>query len=44
MTEFDRQTHWQNVYLTKGEQRVSWTQHDPEPSLSLIQFSVLRRR
>ena len=37
MTASDRQTHWQNVYLTKGEQQVSWTQHDPEPSLSLIE-------
>jgi SAM-dependent methyltransferase len=32
----DRQSHWQNVYLSKGEQEVSWTQPDPEPSLGLI--------
>lgn len=37
MTASDRQAHWQNVYLTKGEQQVSWTQTDPEPSLSLIE-------
>jgi 2-polyprenyl-3-methyl-5-hydroxy-6-metoxy-1,4-benzoquinol methylase len=37
MTETNRQTHWQNVYLTKGEQQVSWTQENPEPSLSLIE-------
>lgn len=37
MTATDRQTHWQNVYLTKGEQQVSWTQQEPEPSLSLIE-------
>lgn len=37
MTATDRQTHWQNVYLTKGEQQVSWTQEEPEPSLSLIE-------
>ena len=48
MTASDRQSHWQNVYLNKGEQEVSWTQTDPQPSLGLIeksfQFSVLRRR
>jgi SAM-dependent methyltransferase len=37
MTTSDRQMHWQNVYLTKGEQQVSWTQASPEPSLSLIE-------
>jgi len=37
MTATDRQMHWQNVYLTKGEQQVSWTQQVPEPSLSLIE-------
>lgn len=36
MTTPDRQSHWQNVYLSKGEQEVSWTQSDPEPSLGLI--------
>jgi SAM-dependent methyltransferase len=37
MTASDRQAHWQDVYLTKGEQQVSWTQPSPEPSLSLIE-------
>jgi len=37
MTEADRQTHWQNVYRQKGEQEVSWTQADPQPSLGLIE-------
>ena len=37
MTEIDRQTHWQNVYRKKGEQEVSWTQADPQPSLGLIE-------
>jgi SAM-dependent methyltransferase len=32
----DRQSHWQNVYLSKGEREVSWTQPDPEPSLGLV--------
>ena len=36
MSTPDRQSHWQNVYLSKGEQEVSWTQGDPEPSLGLI--------
>jgi len=36
MSTPDRQSHWQNVYLSKGEQEVSWTQPDPEPSLGLI--------
>jgi len=37
MTASDRKAHWQNVYLTRNEQQVSWTQQDPEPSLSLIE-------
>src|SRR5690348_13258610 len=36
MSTPDRQSYWQNVYLSKGEQEVSWTQPDPEPSLGLI--------
>ena len=48
MIASERQAHWQNVYLSKGERQVSWTQADPQPSLGLIeksfQFSVLRRR
>jgi len=37
MTAADRQSHWQNVYLHKAEQEVSWTQLDPQPSLGLIE-------
>ena len=37
MTATERQSHWQNVYLNKGEQQVSWTQFDPQPSLGLIE-------
>ena len=37
MTQSDRQSHWQQVYLSKGEQQVSWSQPDPQPSLGLIQ-------
>jgi len=37
MTDLDRQAHWQNVYRTKGEQQVSWSQPSPEPSLGLIE-------
>lgn len=37
MTASEGQSHWQNVYLNKGEQQVSWTQADPQPSLGLIE-------
>ena len=37
MTATDRESHWQKVYLEKGEQEVSWTQLSPEPSLGLIE-------
>lgn len=37
MTASERQSHWQDVYLNKGEQQVSWTQADPQPSLGLIE-------
>ncbi|MBI5321257.1 class I SAM-dependent methyltransferase [Bradyrhizobium sp.] len=37
MTASERQSHWQNVYLNKGERQVSWTQFDPQPSLGLIE-------
>jgi len=37
MTASERQLHWQNVYLNKGEQQVSWTQFDPQPSLGLVE-------
>lgn len=37
MIQSERQSHWQNVYLSKGEQQVSWTQSDPQPSLGLIE-------
>ena len=32
----DRQTHWDKVYTTKGEQEVSWFEDSPELSLRLI--------
>jgi trans-aconitate methyltransferase len=37
MTASEHHSHWQNVYLNKGEQQVSWTQFDPQPSLGLIE-------
>lgn len=37
MSDSERQSHWQNVYLSKGEAQVSWTQADPQPSLGLIE-------
>jgi SAM-dependent methyltransferase len=33
----DTKTHWESVYKSKSESEVSWTQADPQPSLSLIQ-------
>src|SRR5262249_32045732 len=32
----DRQSHWENVYATRGEREVSWFQERPELSLELI--------
>lgn len=37
MIQSERRSHWQNVYSNKGEQQVSWTQLDPQPSLGLIE-------
>lgn len=31
-----RQSHWENVYTSKGESEVSWFQESPAPSLALI--------
>jgi SAM-dependent methyltransferase len=36
MSTLERQTHWQNVYQTKGERNVSWFQEIPTISLDLI--------
>ncbi len=36
MSRLERQTHWQNVYQTKGERDVSWFQEIPAISLDLI--------
>jgi 2-polyprenyl-3-methyl-5-hydroxy-6-metoxy-1,4-benzoquinol methylase len=37
MTAPDRHAHWQNVYLNKGEEEISWHQISPHPSLGLIE-------
>lgn len=36
MSLLDRQSHWQNVYQTKGERDVSWFQEIPTISLDFI--------
>jgi SAM-dependent methyltransferase len=36
MQSESRQAHWQNVYIKKGENEVSWFQENPAPSLELI--------
>lgn len=44
MTAPDPKTHWQQVYLNKGEREVSWTQTSPEPSLGLIEKFAASRQ
>ena len=36
MSTLERQSHWENVYRTKGERGVSWFQEAPTASLELI--------
>ena len=36
MESRSRQTHWETVYTTKGEQEVSWYQENPAPSHELL--------
>jgi SAM-dependent methyltransferase len=36
MSSLERQSHWQNVYQTKGERDVSWFQETPSISLDLV--------
>jgi trans-aconitate methyltransferase len=36
MENESRQAHWENVYLKKGENEVSWFQENPAPSLESI--------
>lgn len=39
MEIFDRKSHWDKVYRTKGLKEVSWYQKNPETSLKLIRES-----
>lgn len=41
MITLERQSHWQNVYQTKGERDVSWFQDVPAISLDLIRATGL---
>jgi SAM-dependent methyltransferase len=43
MNDVSRQNRWENVYLTKGEDEVSWFQEAPEPSLKLIELAGATR-
>jgi trans-aconitate methyltransferase len=36
MSNIERHAYWKNVYLTKGEQDVSWFEESPRISLDLI--------
>jgi SAM-dependent methyltransferase len=38
MNDVSRQSHWENVYATKGENEVSWFQETPVLSLELIRL------
>jgi len=39
MNDVSRQSHWENVYATKGENEVSWFQETPVTSLELIRLA-----
>jgi trans-aconitate methyltransferase len=39
MSEPGRSDHWQNVYVDKGENQVSWLQETPAISLELIELA-----
>ncbi len=38
MTDASRHDHWENVYVSKGENQVSWFQETPAISLELIEL------
>lgn len=38
MTPTDRQAHWENIYMTKGEAEVSWFEETSTESLRLLQL------
>lgn len=39
----DRQSHWENIYKTKGPTNVSWFQPHQEKSLELIESANLSK-
>ena len=41
MSDIEGQTHWEDVYTTRGEKEVSWFQENPAPSLDLIALTGL---
>ncbi|MDI7860940.1 class I SAM-dependent methyltransferase [Rhizobiaceae bacterium n13] len=43
MAEFDRQTHWENIYSLKDEQQLSWYEAAPGISLDLIRRAGVGR-
>ena len=44
MTVEDRKNHWERVYATKAESKVSWFQADPAPSLEAFSRAGASRR
>lgn len=41
MSDPNRRAHWENIYVTKGENEVSWFEENPAPSLELIGLARL---
>lgn len=41
MEAFNRKSHWENIYQTKGQNEVSWYQERPVVSLDFIEKSKL---
>ena len=37
MKEVNRKEHWENIYSTKKDNQVSWTQENPEISMNFIE-------
>ncbi|MBN8572713.1 MAG: class I SAM-dependent methyltransferase, partial [Candidatus Kapabacteria bacterium] len=38
MENFDRKSHWENIYRTKQLDEVSWYQPTPETSLHFLEY------
>ncbi|MDG1146869.1 MAG: class I SAM-dependent methyltransferase [Crocinitomicaceae bacterium] len=43
MEEFNRKSHWENIYTTKALNEVSWYQEKPETSISFLNSVSIRK-